>query len=489
MPRFGSVTWPRRGERLFAAFARFGAVGPEAVRQLGAITQVARQATGGPEQAATAVEALVRALTNAATIDAIETTLSVRVRRDDGSFRDLDQVLAEIATATGGDPVVLSKIFDAEAIRVIGQAASAQGRADYQRYLGVEPAGNELAADAATMAATIAAQGQDVKTAIDARLYDWLTGPLGIVAQTIAAYKEELFTLAAAGLVGRGAFRLTRGAAARGLGLFRRRGPAPTPAAGAGAVRMLVGTTTAGPSLTAQTAGRPLGRLAQAGSALRAASGRVTNLAGRVPGAGLVRSATRRAPALAAATGTISVAGSLARGRTGEAAETGGGLLGGIGGWLGGAKAGAALGAFGGPAAWATIPAGAIIGGLAGGWLGDTAGRAAARHAFGEDESGGGLLPDAALDAAGELDTLAAQADAAGRALETLRPARPHPTIHQDQRIKIGPITIQSAADNPRDVADAVTDQVVDRVRQALADEQRRLADTLVADPSPEGTF
>ena len=183
-----------QGERLFAAFARFGAVGPEAVRQLGAITQVARQATGGPEQAATAVEALVRALTDAATIDAIETTLSVRVRRDDGLFRDLDQVLAEIATATGGDPVVLSKIFDAEAIRVIGQAASAQGRADYQRYLGVEPAGNELAADAATMAATIAAQGQDVKTAIDARLYDWLTGPLGTVAQTIAAYKEELFS-------------------------------------------------------------------------------------------------------------------------------------------------------------------------------------------------------------------------------------------------------------------------------------------------------
>ena len=181
----------------------------------------------------------------------------MRVRRDDGSFRDLDQVLAEIATATGGDPVVLSQIFDAEAIRVIGQAASAQGRADYQRYLGVEPAGNELAADAATMAATIAAQGQDVKTAIDARLYDWLTGPLGTVAQTIAAYKEELFTLAAAGLVGRGAFRLTRGG----------RGPWPRavspPRAGSHARSRGRGGPDVGrhhngrPSLTAQTAGRP----------------------------------------------------------------------------------------------------------------------------------------------------------------------------------------------------------------------------------------
>ena len=80
----------------------------------------------------------------------------------------------------------LSKIFDAEAIRVIGQAASSQGRADYQRYLGVEPAGDELAADAALMAETIAAQGQDVKTAIDTRLYDWFTGPLGTLAQTVA---------------------------------------------------------------------------------------------------------------------------------------------------------------------------------------------------------------------------------------------------------------------------------------------------------------
>ena len=40
---------------------------------------------------------------------------------------------------------------------------------------------------------------------------------------------------------------------------------------------------------TATTAGRPPGRLAQAGRSLRAATGRVTNLAGRRPGTGLLQ--------------------------------------------------------------------------------------------------------------------------------------------------------------------------------------------------------
>ena len=45
-----------QGERLYSAFARLeGIRGVEGVRYLGAVTQVARQATGGPEQAATAV--------------------------------------------------------------------------------------------------------------------------------------------------------------------------------------------------------------------------------------------------------------------------------------------------------------------------------------------------------------------------------------------------------------------------------------------------
>ena len=257
---------------------------------------------------------------------------------------------------------------------------------------------------------------------------------------------------------------------------------------------MSVGTTTAGPSLTAQTAGRPLlGRLAQTGSALRAASGQVTTLAGRGLGtAGRLARAVPRGGYVGAAVGGLDVAGSLIRGDTIGAARASGGVVG----TLAGAAAGAAIGS--------VVP---IIGTTIGGsWArspATTAGTCSpapcsarppapiSRHRVASREAGG--LAPAALDAAGELDALAAQADAAGRALETLRPApldRPYPTIDQRVgRIEIGPITIQSAADDPRDVADAVTDQVVDRVRQALADEQRRLTDTLVADPSPEGAF
>ena len=478
------------GDAPIAAWAAMrGQKGTTAYRDLLAIAQVAMKGTGRRDTAATAIRAIVTAFSNQQKIQEIEKLVPLYQDATRTRYRSPARVIEDLVAAVGGKTEHLSHIFGEEAIQVINAFVTKEGRDVYRRTMEKTAAPDEgkFTEEVTRLADRMEARIQTIKDQADVLFHQLGAGPMGgMIAGASALGGSLLMGGLALGLGGptilrggRGLWRLGR----RGLGLFRRRGPAPTPAAGAGAVRMSVGTTTAGPSLTAQTAGRPLGRLAQAGSALRAASGQVTNLAGRVPGAGLVRTATRRVPALAAATGGISVAGSLARGRTGEAAETAAGVGGGL--------AGAALGAFGGPAAWFTMPAGAIIGGLAGGWLGDTAGRAAAQHAFGEDESGGGLLPDAALDAAGELDTLAAQADAAGRALETLRPApldRPHPTIHQ--RIgQIGPITIQSAADDPRDVADAVTDQVVDRVRQALADEQRRLTDTLVADPSPEGAF
>ena len=473
----------RQGERLFSAFARLGA-------------------TGGPEQAATTIEALIRGLTDAVTLERIA-DIGVRVRKDDGSYRDLDQILTEIATATGGDAVALSKFFDAESIRVVGQAASKQGADEYKKFLEAEPVGNELATDAAVIAETIAAQEQDVKTEIDNRLFSWFTGPLGTLAQTVAAYKEELFTVAAAGLIGGGAVRGIRGAV-RGVRAWRRGGAVGAAAAGSvvdEAAPLILGpdgrpARPLATTMSTPVTGRGIGLMGR----LRGAGGRVAAVTARIPGAGLARTVGRRAPLLYTATSGASIVGSLTRGRTGEAAETaaglGGGLTGGgLGTYLGGLAGGLLSTATGGLAAPILVPAGMFAGGLLGGWLGDKAGRAAVSRVFDDDEPGGQeeRLPDAALDAAGELDTLAAQADAAGRALETLRPApldRPRPTIDQRVgRIEIGPIVIQSPAENPQAVADAVVDQVATRVRQALADEQRRLTDTLVADPSPEGAF
>ena len=199
---------------MFSAFAGLGYVGPGAVAQLGAIVQMARQATGSSEQATTATEALLRTLSDAAKLDKIESELGVQVRRDDGSYRDLDKILTELISAVDGDIVQLSEIFDAEALRVFnalvrkagvsdeftsGDAAQRSGLEDYQRYLETEAEGDELTKDAARIANTTEAAAQDIRTSFEAKLTEYFTGPLKGVATTLAEFQGEIVAAAGAG--------------------------------------------------------------------------------------------------------------------------------------------------------------------------------------------------------------------------------------------------------------------------------------------------
>ena len=98
------------------------------------------------------------------------------MRRDDGSYRDLDKILAEMIQAVDGDIVQLSEIFDAEALRVFnalvrraGQrdehtpefAAALSGLEQYKQFLETKARGDELATDAARIAKTTEAKAQD----------------------------------------------------------------------------------------------------------------------------------------------------------------------------------------------------------------------------------------------------------------------------------------------------------------------------------------
>ena len=204
-----------QGERLFSAFAGLGYTGPGAVRELGALAQVARQATGSSEQATTAVEALLRSLADASKLEKIENELGVEVRMGDGSFRDISQILNEIVGAVGGDMVKLSEIFDAEALRVFN-ALTEQGRQDYRGFLGLQVRGDELSADAARIAGTTEAKAQDIRTSFEAKLTEYFTGPLRGTATAIAEFQGEIVAAAGAGFLLTGAFKAAKG----GVGLL-----------------------------------------------------------------------------------------------------------------------------------------------------------------------------------------------------------------------------------------------------------------------------
>ncbi len=240
-----------QGERLFSAFSRLGYQGEDAVRQLGAISQMARQSTGSSEQAATAVEALLRTLSDAQKIDAIWAEFGVNVRDPTGAFRPLDQILKEVTAATGGDPTRLSGVFDAEAIRAISALMTARGWADFERFLSFDgqqdvlgrfrPGPHMLEQDAARMAVTTGAQLQETKTDVEDWMQENLTGPLGEVVTALTSFKDEL--LVGAGLLA-GSWYAFRGLRAAGGLLWRlagRGGPGgrpqgPWPGAPAGGV-------------------------------------------------------------------------------------------------------------------------------------------------------------------------------------------------------------------------------------------------------------
>ncbi|MDE0203343.1 MAG: phage tail tape measure protein, partial [Rhodospirillaceae bacterium] len=207
-----------QGERLFSAFARLGYEGPGAVRQLGAISQMARQSTGSSEQAATAVEALLRTLSDAQKIDAIWTEFGVNVQDPTGAFRPLDQILKELVAATGGDPTALSGVFDAEAIRAISGLATPQGMGNYNRFLTIEAPPDMLARDAARIAETTGAQIQETKTDVEDWMQDKLTGPLGEFVTALTSFKDEL--LVGVGLLA-GSWYAFKGLRAAGSLLWR----------------------------------------------------------------------------------------------------------------------------------------------------------------------------------------------------------------------------------------------------------------------------
>ena len=419
----------------------------------------------------------------------------IQLYREDGTTpRPFMELGPEIVEAF--NPNELAKVVPDQMARLFLNAFRSS-KEKQQALLAVCPA--DLEARAAGAANTRIAKRAGFAASVDAMMQDVapLFNPLYDLVSDLPI--GTLAAAAGAGLLARADWRARLGTtltrtAGRGLGLFRRR-PAPTPQAGAGTFRMMAGaTTTAGPGVAATTAGRTApGRLARAGGALRAASGRAADLAGRIPGAGrgllqrtggVLRGAGRKVPYLGVALGGLDVTSALARGDAAGAARASGGLAGS----LAGAAAGAAIGSM--------VPLiGTAIGGLVGGLAGYSGGDWLASRMLGatggEEPGAAEGLPDAALEAAGQLDTLAAHADAAGRALEALRPApldRLRPTIHQDHRvgrIEIGPIVIQSPTDDPR----ALGEQVADEVRRILDDDQRRLTDTLVADPSPEGAL
>lgn len=210
-----------QGERVTAAYGSIGREGPGAVREMGAMLQMIKRGVGGPEQAATAFEALLRTLQDAEGVKKLTGAgITIMDPEDPKRMRSVIEIVKDIVRATGGDKLKLSQVFDSEAMRAFNGAIieyqKTGGFASFDKFLNVVGDGNELLNDSARIAGKAQGALNSLATAGKRFADENLTGPIQGMADALndldaGELKSIMNTLAGAAAVGGGLILLSKG--------------------------------------------------------------------------------------------------------------------------------------------------------------------------------------------------------------------------------------------------------------------------------------
>ena len=204
------------GERVTSTYGVTGRTGKMAAREMGALLQLSKDATGPAEVAATALEAMMRAFTDVNKLKMI-TRFGVRITdpKDPKRMRAMTDILKELVVAADGSEVKLQPIFGAEGIRAVRALISEYNKTDgfarLDKLMNSGGSGTALLEDATRMADTSAAKLQTVMTALKDDLFRKLEKPVGLFSD-VAANNS--------GMVGAG----VTGLSLLGLGIFGAKG-------------------------------------------------------------------------------------------------------------------------------------------------------------------------------------------------------------------------------------------------------------------------
>lgn len=185
-----------QGERVTAAYALLGRTGPGAVKEMGAMLQMIKRGVGGPEQAATALEALIRTLNDAESRKKIfGAGIKIIDPSDPERMRSVIDIVKDLVTATKGDAVKLSTVFDAEAMRAFSAAIieynQTGGFASFDKFLNVQSTGASLIEDSTRNAKTASAALGSLFIAWKKFSDENLTGPIKDLAETLDGLGTE----------------------------------------------------------------------------------------------------------------------------------------------------------------------------------------------------------------------------------------------------------------------------------------------------------
>lgn len=159
-----------QGERVTAAYGQMGRTGVEAAAEMGAMLQMARKATGSPEQAATALEAFIRNL-NAVEKRSILQKSGIRLMdpEDPKRMRSAIEIAKDLIKLTKGDVSKIGRVIDAEGISALNamiiEYKQTNAFETVDSFVKISRESKGLLADSARVAGTLDSSLTSLKTA------------------------------------------------------------------------------------------------------------------------------------------------------------------------------------------------------------------------------------------------------------------------------------------------------------------------------------
>lgn len=187
-----------QGERVTAAYARTGRQGKEAVAEMGAMLQMTRKAVGSPEQAATALEALIRNLKDPTKSGILKDAgIQLTDPNDPKRMRSVIDIAKDLIKLTNGNDSIISRVIDAEGMRaltsMIIEYNQTGGFKSVDSFLNTSSDPQKLLGDSKEMAMTFNGAMTSLKTALFVFANNNLAGPIKTLADALNSIKPEDF--------------------------------------------------------------------------------------------------------------------------------------------------------------------------------------------------------------------------------------------------------------------------------------------------------
>lgn len=201
----------RLGPRVVTAYTSLGRKGPRAMREMGAVLQMIRMATGSSEEASTAWEAMLRTFSDRKKLEFLQKQ-GVKVfdpeelKKGREVLRPANELIEDILKAAGNSRVNLSDVFDATAMRAFNALMDQTGVDKLRELMALTADGTTVQRDSARAAQTANAALQSLRNTWGRFADANLAEPIQKLADALNAIDPERLqtALRAAGMVAAG---------------------------------------------------------------------------------------------------------------------------------------------------------------------------------------------------------------------------------------------------------------------------------------------